>query len=159
MRAWFYDTWGFLALANAGDADHGIAADADRWRMDQAILVVTSEYILDETLTALHAAAGAKVAVRFLDLLESRIAAGTVMLLEITSERRDRALQAFRRLAPDVPRLSLTDCSSFVVMEELGLTTAFTADRHFHRPGAGIRPLFLLRRGKLVWSPLDLGRR
>jgi predicted nucleic acid-binding protein len=153
VRAWFYDTWGFLALANARDEDHAAAADADRWREDHAILVVTTDYVLDETLTALHALAGAEVAIRFLDLLEARVAAETVMLAQVTMERRERALATFRRLAPDVPRLSLTDCTSFVLMEELELDSAFTADRHFHRAGTEIRPLFTVRRGRLLFSP------
>lgn len=30
---------------------------------------------------------------------------------------------------------SLTDCSSFIVMEERGLADAMTADRHFEQAG------------------------
>ena len=36
---------------------------------------------------------------------------------------------------------SLTDCISFVVMKERGLTDALTADRHFEQ--AGFKALFL----------------
>jgi predicted nucleic acid-binding protein len=47
------------------------------------------------------------------------------------------------------PRLSFTDCTSFVIMRELGLKLAFTADRHFHRAGGGIRPIFEQHGSKL----------
>ncbi len=153
MRAWFYDTWGFLALANRRDDDHEPAAQADRWRQDHGVVVVTSDYVLDETLTSIHATAGAGIALRFLDLLEARIAARRVLLVEITSVRREAALVRFRRLAPDVPRLSFTDCSSFAVMEELGIEVAFTADRHFLRAGGTIHPLFEVDGGRASWSP------
>jgi predicted nucleic acid-binding protein len=153
VRAWFYDTWGFQALSNRGDQDHGPAREADGWRRDHGTLVVTTDFVLDETLTGLHRSAGATTAIRFLDLLESRIAAGQLTMVEVTSSRRATALVYFRRLAPDVPRLSFTDCTSFAVMEELGIEIAFTADRDFHRPGSGIRPLFELVRGRLTWTP------
>ncbi len=153
MGAWFYDTWGFLALANRRDEDHDAAAQADRWRQDHGVVVVTSDYVIDETLTALHAAAGATVALRFLDLLEARTAARRVLLVEITTVRREAALARFRRLASDVPRLSFTDCTSFAVMEELGIEIAFTADRRFRRAGGAIRPLFEVDGGPASWSP------
>jgi uncharacterized protein len=35
-------------------------------------------------------------------------------------------------------RWSLTDCISFVVMQERGLTEALTADRHFEQAGFSI---------------------
>jgi predicted nucleic acid-binding protein len=152
LRAWFYDTWGFLALANAADPDHAAAADADRRRGAERLTVVTTDYVLDETLTALHASAGPAVALRFLDLFEARVAAENLMLVDVHALRREAALAIFRRLAPKAPRLSFTDCTSFAVMAELGLSEAFTADRHFRLPGGGIHPLFEIRRGRAVWS-------
>ena len=35
---------------------------------------------------------------------------------------------------------SFTDCTSFVVMRELGIREALTTDRHFVQAGFGIRP-------------------
>lgn len=152
MRAWFYDTWGFLALANAADPDHPAAAEADGRRDEEGTIVVTTDYVLDETLTALQVSAGAPVALRFLDLLEARLAAESVMLVEVHSLRREAALALFRRLAPKAPRLSFTDCTSFAVMRELGVGPAFTADRHFDLPGGGIHPLFRVSKGRARWS-------
>lgn len=145
VRAWFYDSWGFLALANRRDPDHAPAVEGELWRKGHGVLVATSDYVLDETLTALHAAAGARVALEFLDLFEARVAAEALLLVQVTSMRRERALERFRRLAPSVPRLSLTDSTSFAVMEELGIRWAFTGDRHFRRAGSQIQPLFAPR--------------
>jgi predicted nucleic acid-binding protein len=112
-------------------------------------VAVTSDYILDETLTGLHVGAGAQVALRMLDLLTTSIAAESLLLLEVTMLRRGRAIDLFRRLAPQTPRLSFTDCTSMALMKELDIEVAFSADRHFHRGGRGIRPLFEERRGQL----------
>ncbi len=154
MRAFFYDTWAFVALANRGDPHHELAADADRALAREGYVATTSDYVLDETLTLLHAAAGARVATMFADLLEERMNADNVLLLEVTAPRREAGLELFRRLAPDVPRLSFTDCTSFAVMTELGIEIAFTADRHFTRPGAGIRPL-IERHGRKLGARLS----
>ena len=147
MRSFFYDTWAFVALANTGDPHHALGAECDEELERGGFAAVTSDYVLDETLTCLHAAAGSKVAIAFADLVFARIDAEDLLLLEITGPRRDRALALFRRLAPVEPRLSFTDCASFALMHELGIELAFTADRHFHRAGRGVRPL-LERRGK-----------
>jgi len=153
MRAWFYDTWGFLALADRRDQDHEAAAQADLWRQERGIIVVTTDYVMDETLTTLHAAAGAAVALEFADLLGARVAAERVVLAEVHGDRRERALAWFRRLAPANPRLSFTDCTSFAVMEELRLEIAFTLDRHLRRPGGRIRPLFHREGTRARWTP------
>jgi predicted nucleic acid-binding protein len=40
----------------------------------------------------------------------------------------------------DVPRLSYTDCTTFAVMQQCGITTVFTSDEHFQILGFTIRP-------------------
>jgi predicted nucleic acid-binding protein len=102
---------------------------------------VTSDYVVDETVTGLHVSAGAKVAVQFLDLLDAQVAGETLTLFHIDPLRQTKARQLFRKLAPQAPRLSFTDCTSFVLMAELKVPVALTADRHFHRAGKNIRPL------------------
>jgi hypothetical protein len=148
-RGFFYDTWAFVALANTADPHHALAAEVDGWLEHAGYVAVTSDYVFDETMTGLHLAGGSRVALRFADLLLARIAAEELMLLEVTAARWEKALEVFRRLSPEVPRLSFTDCTSFALMQELDLRLAFTADRHFHRAGRGIRPL-LEERGRRV---------
>ena len=154
MRAFFYDTWAFLGLANSGDPRHDLCVQADESLEAAGYAAVTSDYVLDETLTGLHAAAGARVALAFADGLLARIDGGDVLLVEITGDLCGKALALFRRLAPDAPRLSFTDCTSFVAMRQLDIAVAFTADRHFHRAGGRIRPLIEEQRGALRMRPL-----
>lgn len=152
MRTLFYDTWAYAALANAADPHHGAAADADREAQRLGYAAVTSDYVLDETITLLHVSAGAEVALEVADALLAQVAAETLFLVDVDHRRRDDAFVLFRKLAPDTPRLSFTDCTSFAVMKELGIALAFTSDPHFHRPGAPIRPLFERRPDGLVWA-------
>jgi predicted nucleic acid-binding protein len=141
MRAFLYDTWAFIALADSRDPAHGVAADVDRKLERNGFVGVTSDYVLDETLTFLNAVAGAQVSLSFLDGFFARVAAGDIQLLEIGAGRRDRAIAVFRKIAPEERRLSFTDATSIALMHELGISYAFTADAHFHRAGRGVRPL------------------
>ena len=88
MRAFFYDTWAFLALANRADPHHELCATLDVALEDAAYVPVTSEYVLDETITGLHTRAGSTAALAFVDLVEDRIVADDLLLVEITPPRR-----------------------------------------------------------------------
>ncbi|HKA86107.1 MAG TPA: PIN domain-containing protein [Haliangiales bacterium] len=150
MRACFYDTWAFLALSNASDPAHAIAVEADAALERDGWVIVTSDYVIDEAVTGLNAAAGPRVAVRFLDLVDEQIVGEEITLFPIDPARRSKAGQLFRRLAPQAPKLSFTDCTSLVLMAELKIPVALTADRHFHGAGKNIRPLVSLgARGRL----------
>lgn len=60
-----------------------------------------------------------------------------VEVTPLSDELYERGLKFFQRHRDK--DWSLTDCISFVVMRERGLTDALTADRHFRQ--AGFRPL------------------
>ncbi len=141
MRACFIDTWAYVALANRRDAGHEVALEVDQFLADEGWTQVTSEWVLDETVTQLHLLAGAAVVSRFLDDLDAQLKARQVMLLNVSTPRFDAAVRQFRALAPKVPRLSLTDCTTFALMTELEIRWAFTADKHFYAAGPRIGPL------------------
>jgi len=153
VRAVFYDTWAFLALADSRDGAHAEAVTADRWLERSGFVAVTSDQVFGETLTAVHAAVGSAAAITLMDTIVAGVEGGTLTLVELNRERRDASVATFRRLAPREPRLSFTDCTSFAVMRELGIRHAFTADAHFRAAGSAIRPLFVRRAGKVVYEP------
>ena len=141
MHAFFYDTWAFVALANARDPQHALAAEIDAALEASGRAAVTSDFVLDETITLLHVAAGARVAVEWIDGIEARARGDDLQLVDVSRTRRAAALALFRRLAQGSPRLSFTDCTSFAIMRELGIELAFTADRHFLAAGGSVRPI------------------
>ena len=153
-RSFFYDTWAFAALADRRDPGHAVAVELDRALERGGFSATTTDYVIDETLTLLQTAAGARVSLAFLDAMHDRIGGADILLVEIGKTRRERAVETFRRLAPAEPRLSFTDASSFAIMGELGVELAFTADRHFHRAGNGIVPLVERRGKRLIARPL-----
>jgi predicted nucleic acid-binding protein len=98
-------------------------------------LLVTTDYVVTETLNLANARGGRLVADRVLDLVEQ--SAG-IRVEWIGVERFSRTKSFFRRHADH--SYSFTDCSSFVVMKEERLTEALTTDAHFREAGFKILP-------------------
>lgn len=124
------DTSAFHALQNAGDKrEHGPAkAIAERLYADRAILV-TTDYILDETYTLLRSILGHKAAVAF----GREIQRGGIEIVQVDPSIQREAWDIFKRYADK--DFSFTDCTSFVVMERGRIKVAFTFDRHFEQYG------------------------
>jgi predicted nucleic acid-binding protein len=92
--------------------------------------LVTSDYIMDETLTLIRFAHSHSRAVEFANAVSSSRAIRVVFVGE---EIFNNALELFTKRA-DKP-WSLTDCVSFALMKRLELTTAFAFDPHFQQAG------------------------
>lgn len=153
MKICFVDTWGWLALANRRDAGHQLAVEIDQWLDEQGWVLCTSDWVLDETLTQLQALGGARVSLSFLEDLDAQVQARSLMMLNVNPLRLDATLRWFKKLAPDVARISLTDCSTFALMDELEIRWAFSADRHFYRAGSNIGPLVARDGDTLLFRP------
>jgi uncharacterized protein len=123
----FADTSYYLALLGPADADHAAAVELSR-RDD--FEVVTSGFVLVELGNALsrHEDRG-----HFLDLVA--LLRGDPAMLVVGPDQ--RLLDAGIELFADRPDKgwSLTDCISFVVMNEHGINEALTADHHFEQAG------------------------
>jgi predicted nucleic acid-binding protein len=130
MNEVFADTFYFLALLNPKDSAHARAASVALGRPQ----LVTSRWILTEVGDALSAPVNRNL---FLELLKTLEGSRDVTIVEFSEDLFRRAVRLFGdRRDKDWP---LTDCTSFVIMEELDFRDALTADRHFVQ--AGFRPL------------------
>lgn len=129
-RAVFVDTGAWVALRYGRDAHHAKARERVRRLRRDGLGLVTSEWVLAETVTLLKA----RGAVDHALALGESIQDGTLgQLVEATPVRRQRAWALFRRYR-DL-RVGYVDCTSFTVMEELGLDTAFGFDDDFTKAG------------------------
>jgi uncharacterized protein len=130
MKGLFVDTAGWVACADAGDPAHKQAAAArDDW-LEQGGLLVTTDYVADETLTFLRLRLG-------LDAAETwwrQVDGSSRLRWEFVSlARADKARGLFFRFRDK--EFSFTDCTSFVVMRELKLREALSTDHHFTQAG------------------------
>lgn len=95
---------------------------------------VTTDYVLDETITRLFATTHFAAARRFVEGIFEASRRGLLNIEHITRERFTRAF-ALRLRYRDKPRISFTDWTSFVVMRELEITHALTGHAHFEQVG------------------------
>lgn len=127
MSEVFADSFYYIALLNPADQYHDIALTATRSLRDRT---VTTWAVITEVADALSAPSIRSHCHRFIKRL---LVDPNTTIVEPNVERYRRGLILYRdRSDKD---WSLTDCLSFEVMSERGVTAALTADRHFTQAG------------------------
>lgn len=124
-----------MCLADSSDSAHQSARQIrDDWLRSGGLLVSTN-YVLDETLTLIRVRLGLHAAERWWKV----VSGSSLVRWEWIDPVRDEKARVwfFRWKDKD---FSITDCTSFVVMRELRLKRALTTDRHFRDAGFEIVP-------------------
>ena len=133
----FLDTGFVYALIDADDKSHARAREVfEREHGKQlADSVITTNHILSETLTLLRTRGQQDERFRH----SRAVAVGRQLyagafgrLLQVTAEEERAAFDYFIKYADK--EYSFVDCTSFVVMEKLGISVAWSVDKDFtHR--------------------------
>lgn len=123
----FVDTSAWYASVVPDDPEHNAARD---WLATNSEPLVTTDYIIDETLTLLRARGQHR---RALAMGEEFFASRLATVHYVTSAGTASGWRIFRTYGDK--RWSFTDCVSKAVMEELRLTVAFAFDEHFQQFG------------------------
>ena len=127
MNRVFADTWFYLAILNPNDTNHPRAVSVSR---NERRHRVSTDWVLLEVADALSRTGNRDVFIRFYEWIQqdsgTTIVPATRELLKegiyLYSYRRDK----------DWP---LTDCISFVIMEDENIREALTGDKHFEQAG------------------------
>ena len=127
MRSVFADTFYFLALLNERDAAHKRAVTASR---TSGLALVTTELVLLELADALCKPPQRDEVSALWNVVETDPA---FQFVRATSELIQRGRELYGERADK--EWPLTDCISFVVMQDQGLAEALTADHHFEQAG------------------------
>jgi len=130
MASVFIDTGYLLALEMTNDQNHEAALS--HWNQIKTSLpeLVTTSYVFDEVVTFFNSRGRHAKAVEVGNrLLQSR----SVTLIQVEENLFEAAWRYFQQRADKA--YSLTDCISFVVMNEQGIRHALTFDKHFAQAG------------------------
>ena len=123
----FIDTSHLLALVNTND-EYYEQANFAAAAIDSGLL--TTEAVLTEFCNSLREARWRPIVIKTIIALRNDT---DTEILSVDTSLFSRAFELYRvRLDKN---WSLTDCISFVVMQERGLTEALTTDHHFEQAG------------------------
>lgn len=145
----FVDTSAFLGAYNPRDQWHFEATAQFEELVRANETLVTSNFVLDETLTFLGRKMGYRYAARRGQAL---FGSGSIDILRPTRDEELLALHQFEKWADQ--RVSYTDCVSFVLMRAHKLYRVFTFDQHFQLAGFTVVP-GIVRRGEVHEPPAD----
>lgn len=123
----FVDSSAWCAGFVRTDADYARAA---AWLRGNDRPLVTTDYVVDETLTAVRVRGHVERSIRVGEKLFDAV---FVTLEWVTPEDIRKAWDVFRKFRDK--NWSFTDCTSRVVMERLGVHRAFAFDEHFRQFG------------------------
>ena len=127
MKPVFADSWYYLALSNRADAAHKTAC---RWSSSIARRIVLTDFILVEVGNVLTCGLART---KFVRLAANLAADVNTTIVPASRELVDRGLRLFAQR--EDKEWSLTDCISFLVMRQHGITEALTGDHHFEQAG------------------------
>lgn len=140
MKMVFIDTWGWISLYNKRESRHSEVKQWYREYRKQSGVVYTTDYILDETITLLFRKVHFQQARKFLERIDTAVQQNRILLERITPGRFEKA-KRMRIQYQDKPRISFTDFTSMVVMEELDIRRVLTSDVHFSQVGKSFQPV------------------
>lgn len=121
----FVDTGAFCALAIPHDQNNPKAKSIHAKFQERKAILYTSDYVLDETYTLLKMRGSHTTAVKFMNEIQNT----HINIIRITEDIETAAKAMFRKF--DDKRLSFTDCTSFAVINHLGIKAVFAFDDHF----------------------------
>lgn len=141
MRKVFFDSWGWVAIANKNDNYHERVYSFYKDLLLSGGIPVTTDYILAETITFLRSKIDFKFANTFIETILSAAMNDRIILERIDEKRWTKAWEMSKKFH-DKPYTSFFDFFSFVVMKEIGVSDVLSADKHFEDIGLGFKKLF-----------------
>lgn len=126
----FMDSFAWIAIINKSDNYHKPSLKLLNDMLSQQTELVTTNYILIETINALSKAEYRKAIIEFINRIEK---SPSVTVIKITDEIHKTAWKLYQqRMDKD---WGITDCTSFEVMNLVNIKRAFTNDKHFEQAG------------------------
>ena len=140
----YVDTGGWVAYFDQSDRFHPLVVSYLQASLLQATdRLVTSDYVLDETVSFLRYHVSHTTALTAFRTLSALAQVQRITMYEVNGETRTRAGQIFEQFHDQA--FSFTDCTSFAICEAHHIQHAVTVDKDFVIFGLVILPEELAR--------------
>ncbi len=126
----FLDTNGWVALLNATEQLHQRAYDAWLELGQRGYRIVLTDWIIAETGNGL---ARSRARMSFVEALDQFWQSPVIEIVTVDKALIAKAVDRYRRYTDK--SWGMVDCASFIVMEERGISEAFTSDHDFEQAG------------------------
>jgi len=130
MKSVFLDTGYVIALELTSDQNHRVVLKHWRSVAKSLPLLVTTSYVFDEIVTFFNSRGHHAKAV---EIGNRPLSSPSIRLVHVGEDLFHEGWNYFQKHKDK--EYFLTDCISFLVMEEFGIDTAFAFDKHFVQSG------------------------
>jgi len=129
----FVDTSWYKAIVDSEDEFNKEALKQYEKIRDRESFLITTNFIIDESLTLIRVKCGLDIALKFAELIQKMATHQKIIRVTQLDEKK-----AWKWFPEKWNKLSFTDCISFAVMERLNLRNVLTFDNHFSRAGFNV---------------------
>jgi predicted nucleic acid-binding protein len=129
----FWDTAAFIALGNARDDLHQAATKISQELAQTQAHVLTTDAVLIEVANTFSKIAFRPIGWQLVEAVQASVALRAATIVHVDLDLWQRGWQLYRTRSDK--NWGLTDCISFVVMEDYNVQRAFTYDQHFEQAG------------------------
>src|SRR3990167_4242769 len=134
----FIDTSVWLAYYLSDDRDHlKIKKLLEELIADKAIIYTSSD-VIDETVTRLIYTTSPRFVKKFIDFINAGITTGNPIQLWIDEQSQQDAFEFVVKFLEH--KLSLTDCTTIVLLKRFNINTLITLDSDFRKVGFNVLP-------------------
>jgi len=133
-KAVFVDTVGWIALVHRGDNLHQKVTNV--YRDIGRVRRITTDAVLVESCNAFSNVTMRPLALALLEKIEKAEELDVLEVIHVSEELIKEGWELFKNRMDK--GWSLTDCISFMVMKNMGVSKAITSDHHFEQAGFSI---------------------
>lgn len=134
----FIDTSAWISYSLSRQPKHSTIKNLIKTLIKTHTIIYTSNDVVDETVTRLIYDANAKTAGKFIDLITSGSKIGSLTQLWVDEETQNEAFTLAQKFSEY--KLSLTDCTSIVLIRKNKIESVVSLDSDFKRVGISTLP-------------------
>lgn len=138
MQKVFIDTSAWIAYFSSDDAYHTAVLQAFKSAMEEKVVICTSNYVFDETVTRLIYDASWHYASAFIKFIKQSVEAKSIVKLWVDEQIESEALDVVEKYREH--KLSFTDATTVTLVKHFKIDSLLSLDSDFVKLGLSVLP-------------------